>query len=225
YINCNCYLHPVGLRHGISEHLHPVGLHHELKPLDLPFGSNFTLSLRDELFDMEVVSRIFEEDIDIVNEVQRHIKNGSDMALPSTLYLLAKDGYNPHCDIDFEEGCNLKHSVPEILVTHDDNSSKDIAKEMDEASLVIDEAPQSNIHAEVKSTCYSDDSDSELMHALISLSIADGAERNNAHDIKFDAFEAQVEDAKVENYQVDESEVDEVVVSDPQVDKSDVDDA
>ncbi|GJV99173.1 hypothetical protein Tco_1554425 [Tanacetum coccineum] len=46
-----------------------------------------------------------------------------------------------------------------------------------------------------------------------------------AHDIKFDAFEAQVEDAKVENYQVDESEVDEVVVSDPLVDKSNVDDA
>ncbi|GJX40316.1 retrovirus-related pol polyprotein from transposon TNT 1-94 [Tanacetum coccineum] len=92
------------------------------------------------------------EDIDIVNEVQCHIKNGSDMALPSTLYLLAKDGYNPQCDIDFEEGCNLKHSVLEILVTH----------EMDEAYLVIDEAPQSNIHAEVKSTCYSDDSDSEV---------------------------------------------------------------
>ncbi|GKC45020.1 probable pectate lyase 4, partial [Tanacetum coccineum] len=102
YINYNCYLHPVGLRHGISEHLHPVGLHHELKGLDLPFGSNFTLSLRDELLDME--------------------------------------------------GCNLKHSVPEILVTH----------EMDEAYLVIDEAPQPNIHAEVKSTCYSDHSDSEI---------------------------------------------------------------
>ncbi|GJU08586.1 probable pectate lyase 4 [Tanacetum coccineum] len=161
-INYNCYLHPVGLRHGISEHLHPVGLHHVIlehyflafksKPLDLPFGSNFTLSPRDELFDMEVVSRIFEEDIDIVNEVQCHIKNGSDMALPSTLYLLAKDGYNPQCDIDFEEGCNLKHFVLEILVTH----------EMDEAYLVIDEAPQSNIHAEVKSTCYSDHSDSEM---------------------------------------------------------------
>ncbi|GKB84884.1 probable pectate lyase 4, partial [Tanacetum coccineum] len=87
---------PFGLHHGISEHLHPVGLHH--------------------------VSRIFEEDIDIVNEVQRHIKNGSDMAL----------------------------------------LSKDIAKEMDDAYSVIDEAPQSNIHAEVKSTCYSDDSDSEV---------------------------------------------------------------
>ncbi|GJU12412.1 hypothetical protein Tco_1134808 [Tanacetum coccineum] len=87
---------------------------------------------------MEAVSRIFEVDIDIVNEVQRHTKNESDMALLSTLYLAKEDGYNPHCDIDFEEDCNLKHSVLEILFTHDDNRSKDIAKEMDEASLVID---------------------------------------------------------------------------------------
>ncbi|GKG45105.1 hypothetical protein Tco_0495183, partial [Tanacetum coccineum] len=47
---------------------------------------------------MEAVSRIFEEDTNIVNDVQRHIKNGSDMALPSTLYLLAKDGYNLQCE-------------------------------------------------------------------------------------------------------------------------------
>nr|GEW74809.1 putative reverse transcriptase domain-containing protein [Tanacetum cinerariifolium] len=41
-------------------------------------------------------------------------------------------------DIVNEEGYNLKHSVPEILVTHDNNRAKDIAMEMDEASLVID---------------------------------------------------------------------------------------
>nr|GEX27280.1 JmjC domain-containing protein [Tanacetum cinerariifolium] len=87
---------------------------------------------------MEAVIRIFEVDIDIVNEVQRHMKNRSNMALLSTLYLAKEDGYNQHCDIDFEDGCNLKHYVPEILVTHDDNKSKDIAKEMDEDSLVID---------------------------------------------------------------------------------------
>ncbi|GJW94968.1 hypothetical protein Tco_0174640 [Tanacetum coccineum] len=40
--------------------------------------------------------------------------------------------------------------------------SKDIAMEMDEASLVIDEAPQSKIYTKVKSTCYNIDSDSEL---------------------------------------------------------------
>nr|GFB86920.1 JmjC domain-containing protein [Tanacetum cinerariifolium] len=73
YINCNCYLHPVCLCH-------------EFKPLELPCGRNFKLSVRDELFDMEAVSGIFEEDIDIVNEVQRQFKNGSDMALLATLY-------------------------------------------------------------------------------------------------------------------------------------------
>ncbi|GKC42832.1 hypothetical protein Tco_1060554, partial [Tanacetum coccineum] len=78
----------------------------------------YVVAFMDELFDMEAVSRIFEVDIDIVNEVQRHTKNESDMALLSTLYLAKEDGYNPHCDIDFEEDCNLKHSVLEILFTH-----------------------------------------------------------------------------------------------------------
>ncbi|GJT77022.1 hypothetical protein Tco_1043747 [Tanacetum coccineum] len=119
----------------------------ELKPLDLPFGNNFILSLRDELFDMEANSRIFEEDLDIVNEVQRHIKNGSDMALPSTL--LAKDGYNIQHDT---LGLRYYLTILCSLLSHDDNSSKDIDKEMDEAYSVIDEALQSNIHAEVKST-------------------------------------------------------------------------
>ncbi|GKF14467.1 hypothetical protein Tco_0055929, partial [Tanacetum coccineum] len=55
-------------------------------------------------------------------------------------------------------------------------------------------------------------------------------------DIKIDAYEDQVEDPKVEEYQVDDTEFDEVVVSDesgvdefvfsePQVDEIDVDDA
>ncbi|GKB05828.1 putative reverse transcriptase domain-containing protein [Tanacetum coccineum] len=74
-------------------------------------------SVKDELFDMEAVSKIFKVDIDIVNEVQSHIKNRSGIALLSTLYLAKEDGYNPHCDINFKEGCNLKHYVPEILIT------------------------------------------------------------------------------------------------------------
>ncbi|GJU98927.1 hypothetical protein Tco_1328198, partial [Tanacetum coccineum] len=46
---------------------------------------------------------------------------------------------------------------------------------------------------------------------------------DEVQDIKINAFEVQVEDAKVEKYQVDESEVDEVVVSEPQVYEVDVD--
>ncbi|KAJ9549610.1 hypothetical protein OSB04_022153 [Centaurea solstitialis] len=146
YINCNCYLHPVCLRH-------------EFKSLDLPCGSNFTLSVRDELLDMEAVSRMFEEDEDIVNEAEQQITNGSDMALLSKLYQLAEDDeYNPYCKIDFDPNCNLKQSVSD----HSD-TSKDMAMETHEASTVIDESPRPNIHVDVKSTChYSDDSDSEV---------------------------------------------------------------
>ncbi|KAI3727951.1 hypothetical protein L6452_16575 [Arctium lappa] len=172
YINCNCYLHPVCLRH-------------EFKPLDLPCGSNFTLSVRDELLDMEAVSRMFEEDSDIVNEVQQQIINGTDMILLSNLYPLAEDeGYNLYCKIDYDPNCNLKQSVPKILDTAETcflldhlqgdtssstrnlvpaNSSKDMAMETHEASSVINESPRPNIRVDVKSTChYSDDSDSEV---------------------------------------------------------------
>ncbi|GKD05737.1 hypothetical protein Tco_1180711, partial [Tanacetum coccineum] len=47
---------------------------------------------------------------------------------------------------------------------------------------------------------------------------------NVEYDIKLDASKDQVEDAKVEDYQVDESEVDDVVVSEPQVNEANVDD-
>ncbi|MFS7888413.1 putative transcription factor & chromatin remodeling JUMONJI family [Helianthus anomalus] len=100
YINCNCYLHPVCLRH-------------ELKSLDLPCGTNFTLSVRDELFDMEIASKMFEEDNDITNEVKRQFRNESDTILLSKLYPLAEnDGYSLYCKIKLEPGCNFKQSVP-----------------------------------------------------------------------------------------------------------------
>ena len=86
----------------------------EFKPLDLPCGSNFTISVRDELLDMEAVSKMFEEDEDIVNEAQQQITNGSDMTLLSKLYQLAQDdGYFPYCKIDFDPNCNLRQSVPD----------------------------------------------------------------------------------------------------------------
>ncbi|KAK9052841.1 hypothetical protein SSX86_029471 [Deinandra increscens subsp. villosa] len=154
YINCNCYLHPVCLRH-------------ELKSLNLPCGTNFTLSVRDELFDMETVSKMFEEDKDNIDEVKHQFRNGNDMILLSKLYPLAEnDEYNLYCKIDLQQGRNLEHPVPEIMDIADtsslhnhvslkidgDNSSKDIAMKTHKASP-----------ADVKSTShYSDDSDSEI---------------------------------------------------------------
>nr|GEX38512.1 hypothetical protein [Tanacetum cinerariifolium] len=47
---------------------------------------------------------------------------------------------------------------------------------------------------------------------------------NVEYDIKLDALEDQVDDPKVEDYQVDESKVDDVAFSEPQVDEANVDD-
>lgn len=142
YINCNCYLHPVCLRH-------------EFKQLNLPCGTNFTLSVRDDLLDMEAVSRLFEEDKDIVKEVLHQDNSGGDLSLLSKLYPLAEtNGYHPYCKIEFEQGCNSKQLQDDTSSsTRSLDSSKDIAVEMHKASPVID----------VKSTFhYSDDSDSEV---------------------------------------------------------------
>nr|XP_043608846.1 lysine-specific demethylase JMJ706 [Erigeron canadensis] len=147
YINCNCYLHPVCLRH-------------EFKRLNLPCGTNFTLSVRDELLDMEAVSRMFEEDKDIANEVQHQIKSGNERILLSKLYPLAEDdGYDPYCKISLEQ--DDTSSITGSLMPV--GSSKDVAIEMHETSPVINKAPSPNIQTDNKGTChYSDDSDSEV---------------------------------------------------------------
>ncbi|XP_076888852.1 lysine-specific demethylase JMJ13-like, partial [Bidens hawaiensis] len=145
YINCNCYLHPVCLRH-------------EFKSLNLPCGTNFTVSVRDELFDLETVSKTFEEDKDIIDEVNHQFRNGDDSILFSKLYQLAEDDeYNRYCKIEFLQDCTSKQSnVAETSSLHnnmhdDNSSSKDTSTEVHKSSLV-----------DVKSTChYSDDSDSE----------------------------------------------------------------
>ncbi|XP_071692735.1 lysine-specific demethylase JMJ13-like [Rutidosis leptorrhynchoides] len=139
YINCNCYLHPVCLRH-------------EIKQLNLPCGTNFTLSVRDDLLDMEAVSKLFEEDKDIVKQVQHQDVNEKDMVMLSKLYPLAEnDGYHPYCKIEFDQCCNAKQLMNETSSSSRSlGSSKDTTVEVREGSAVID----------VKST--SDDSDSEV---------------------------------------------------------------
>ncbi|KAA8525845.1 hypothetical protein F0562_007700 [Nyssa sinensis] len=90
YINCNCYLHPVCLRH-------------EMKSLDLPCGSNFTLFLREDFSDMEAAAKKFEQDEDILHEVQQHCRSGDDLFLLANMFPKAeKDGYTPYCEIKLE---------------------------------------------------------------------------------------------------------------------------
>lgn len=74
----------------------------EFKPLELACGTNFTLSVRDQVLEMEKVSRMLEEDKDIVNEAEVQFKNASDKVFLSNLYPITEgDSYIPYCKVDF----------------------------------------------------------------------------------------------------------------------------
>uniref|UniRef100_A0A5B6ZD14 Lysine-specific demethylase JMJ706 n=1 Tax=Davidia involucrata TaxID=16924 RepID=A0A5B6ZD14_DAVIN len=104
YLNCNCFLHPVCLRH-------------EVKSLDFPCGCNFTLFLREGISDMEAAAMKFEQEKVMLLEVQQHCRSSDDLFLLSNPRA-EKDGYTPYCEIKFE----LK---PEISKVEDQSQQPD----------------------------------------------------------------------------------------------------
>nr|GEX86455.1 hypothetical protein [Tanacetum cinerariifolium] len=118
YINCNCYLHPVCLRH-------------ESTLLNLPCGNNFTISVREDILEIEAVARMFELEKDIATEVEQQSGIATDMILLSKMYPVTEnEAYNPYCKIgvvfdlnianvedEFDLGCTPKHCSTEILDT------------------------------------------------------------------------------------------------------------
>ncbi|KAK3026690.1 hypothetical protein RJ639_041537 [Escallonia herrerae] len=91
FLNCNCYLHPLCLRH-------------DAKSLDLPCGGSRTLFVREDISDMEAAAKKFEQEEDIMHEVQR-CKSGGDMSLLLKMFPKAEeDGYTPYCSINSVAG-------------------------------------------------------------------------------------------------------------------------
>ncbi|KAL3817910.1 hypothetical protein ACJIZ3_003815 [Penstemon smallii] len=89
YLNCQCYLHPVCLRH-------------DIKSLDLPCEGTLTLSVRENILDMEAAASQFEQEKTILDEVEQQCINGDDFLLLSTIFSGAEnDGYIPYCKISF----------------------------------------------------------------------------------------------------------------------------
>ncbi|KAJ0482549.1 putative transcription factor & chromatin remodeling JUMONJI family [Helianthus annuus] len=162
YINCNCYLHPVCLRH-------------ESKLLNLPCGDKFTISVRDNILDMEAVARTFEHEKDIINEVQQQSGISSDMILLSKLYPLTEhEAYDPYCKIGF--GPDLNTST--VCTSSDSLSSLNHAK------------GGSDFPVDVKVTYQeSDDSDSETFRVKRRSSLK--SEHRNTHDSVPPGFENQ----------------------------------
>ncbi|XP_010538492.1 PREDICTED: lysine-specific demethylase JMJ706-like isoform X2 [Tarenaya hassleriana] len=90
FINCDCYAHPVCLRH-------------DIKTLDLPCGSIRTLFLRDGIEDMEVAAKKFEEE-DGVSDANLMAGEGDlyPYLMSNTFPVTGGDGYSPYSTIDFD---------------------------------------------------------------------------------------------------------------------------
>ncbi|KAI3703499.1 hypothetical protein L1987_73621 [Smallanthus sonchifolius] len=179
YINCNCYLHPVCLRH-------------EFKLLNLPCGDTFTISVREDVQDMEAVARMFEQEKDVVNEIQDQAGTANDMILPSKLYPPTEnEAYNSFCKIGFgpdvnkyEPACTLKQCGPDILNTSTFCSSSETV------SLINHVNGDSDFPIDVKDTCQgSDDSDSETFR--VKRHSYSKSEHRNTHDSVPPGFENQ----------------------------------
>lgn len=91
YLNCNCYLHPVCLRHDIES-------------LDFSCGSNYTLFLRDDIAEMEAAAKRFEQEEGILKEVQQKAESDDLYSYPLSKmsYSVREDGYSPYCEINME---------------------------------------------------------------------------------------------------------------------------
>ncbi|CAN1173571.1 Lysine-specific demethylase JMJ13 [Linum perenne] len=92
FINCNCDLHPVCLRHDVAS-------------LDFSCGRKFTLFLREDVADMEVAAKKFEEEDSILQEIQDLSRSSDDLcSYPSsyTCQNVTKDEYTPYCHIKYE---------------------------------------------------------------------------------------------------------------------------
>ncbi|KAH9687427.1 transcription factor jumonji (Jmj) family protein / zinc finger (C5HC2 type) family protein [Citrus sinensis] len=91
YLNCNCYLHPVCLRHDIES-------------LDFSCGSTYTLFLRDDIAEMEAAAKKFEQEEGILKEVQQKAESDDLYSYPFSkmFHSVREDGYSPYCEINME---------------------------------------------------------------------------------------------------------------------------
>ncbi|KAF8380738.1 hypothetical protein HHK36_028228 [Tetracentron sinense] len=131
YMKCNCYLHPICLRH-------------EIESLKCSCGSNHVLFLKEDLLEMEAVAHKFEQEEGILQEVQHQIECDELYLQLNMLPCNEKDGYTPYCEIKFQLNLEIdiktqgqwkdldcgSHSQPLL------NSDKEISKtDVSDASL------------------------------------------------------------------------------------------
>ncbi|XP_054810000.1 lysine-specific demethylase JMJ13 [Prosopis cineraria] len=94
YVDCDCHMHPVCLRHDVES-------------LDFCCGRKPILYLREDIEDMEAAAKRFEQEDGILDAIMKQIKADNNMysyPLKNMFQRAEADGYTPYCEIKFDPG-------------------------------------------------------------------------------------------------------------------------
>ncbi|KAK4761644.1 hypothetical protein SAY87_029528 [Trapa incisa] len=99
YLTCECYMHPVCLRHGV-------------KSFESSCGSSLILCLRDNALEMEEAAKRFEQDVKIMQSIHGSISEDEELyPIPEWAKGAQLDEYFPYCDISFDSKCRKPASL------------------------------------------------------------------------------------------------------------------
>ncbi|XP_020216561.1 lysine-specific demethylase JMJ706 isoform X2 [Cajanus cajan] len=108
YVDCNCHMHPVCLRHDVDS-------------LDFICGGKHTLYLREDIMDMETAAKMFEQEDEILDE----ISDQNMYAYPlSNMFQRAKaHGYTPYCELKLDSVIEF-YTTPEHSTNNQECSTQ-----------------------------------------------------------------------------------------------------
>ncbi|XP_073111647.1 lysine-specific demethylase JMJ13 isoform X2 [Elaeis guineensis] len=90
YVKCNCHVGPICLRH-------------EKELRNCPCGHNHVVYSREDILNLEDVSKKFEQEDGILDEVQKQALEGDGSCPQPNLFQCTEGGgYKPYCEIKFE---------------------------------------------------------------------------------------------------------------------------
>ncbi|BAT75153.1 hypothetical protein VIGAN_01296800 [Vigna angularis var. angularis] len=97
YVDCECHLHPVCLRHDVES-------------LDFTCGTKRTLYLREDTPDMEAAAKRFEQEDGILKEILKEMKSEKNIyscPLSNMFQMAEANGYTPYCEMKFDSIANF----------------------------------------------------------------------------------------------------------------------
>ncbi|KHN38951.1 Lysine-specific demethylase REF6 [Glycine soja] len=184
YVDCNCHMHPVCLRHDVDF-------------LNFNCGSKHTLYLREDIMDMEAAAKMFEHEDGILDEIRKQTKSDQNMyAYPlSNMFQRAEaNGYTPYCELKLDSVVEF-YATPEHSTNNQEYSSQNqsvIVRCSENKKPVVSEVSFSSATSTLCS----------LSESLESFSAPKNAEEhinNNASIIDFEEFAERISNSACES--------------------------